>query len=238
MSVVPSLPTHSRLILRSQTSAAPNVSTILGHVPLMLQRSRRLLARIGAGAVLPVTPPLRALASHRVELDHAVRERPAEIETDPAAGDDRPRAIEYLTAGLVLVHAIKDECPGVVARLRDSPYGGPLNRTRERVRRTEVIHRGVLEERSHIAKRGHTDPQDIGISCGKDDLVQERGIETVLEADLRRIGRAREWIRSALQLAQAQSVLGMVEPTVTSPDMLSCVCVSRTAWVVSRVTGL
>src|SRR5262249_61833268 len=43
--------------------------------------------------VLVVRPPLRALAPGLVELEHAVRLRPAEVQGDSAPGGDRPRAV-------------------------------------------------------------------------------------------------------------------------------------------------
>src|SRR5258708_19671195 len=74
-----------------------------------------------ADVVGPVGPPLRAFAAGLIELQHAVRLRPAEIQRYAPARDDGPCALIHLASALVLVEANMHELPHQVARLRNTP---------------------------------------------------------------------------------------------------------------------
>src|SRR5215813_1004759 len=97
-----------------------------------------------AYAVGIVTPPLRPFAARLVELEHAVRLRPAEIERDAPARDDRPHSVVHLAARLVLVEAEVEPAPQEVTRLRHTAPNAPGDAAGHGVRCAEVVMGGVF----------------------------------------------------------------------------------------------
>src|SRR5471030_2653435 len=63
-------------------------------------------------------PPLRTFAARLVELHHTVRLRPADVERDAAAGDDRPYTVVHLALGFILIEAEMQPAAQVIAGLR------------------------------------------------------------------------------------------------------------------------
>src|SRR5207247_7623737 len=95
-----------------------------GLVATIEDAARRQTARVVGERV----PPLRPFAARLVELEHAVRLRPAEVQRDAPAGDDRPRAVVQLPPGLVLVEAEVQEAAQEVARLGRPAADAPPDR--------------------------------------------------------------------------------------------------------------
>ena len=79
-------------------------------------------------------PPLRPFAAGLVELEHAVGLRPAEVERDAAARDDRPHAVVHLALRFVLVEAEMQPAPQVIAGLRAAARDAVRDASRERIR--------------------------------------------------------------------------------------------------------
>src|SRR5262249_43744123 len=52
-----------------------------------------------------MTPPLRTFAACLIELQHAVRLRPPEVECDASAGDDRPHPVVHVSACFIVVES-------------------------------------------------------------------------------------------------------------------------------------
>src|SRR5215471_13552248 len=152
-----------------------------------------------ANVILVADPPLWAFAARLVELEHAVRLRPAEVERDPPPRDDRPRAVVQLQPSLVLVETKVQEGAGKVARLRYATDDTPLDLARERVGSSKTVFRLVLEEAGHVAERGKADPEDVRVVCGEHHLVEQVGIKSIAQTDLRWVRRAGEgMVRIAL----------------------------------------
>src|SRR5205814_9000093 len=126
-----------------------------------------------ADAIRERVPPLRTLAAHLIELEHAVRLAPAGVIGDAASGDQRPGAFVDDAARLVLVHPEEDEVAGEVARLRGTANDRPLDRVDDWVRRALVI----SEERCDVAERRGASAENIRVGHRIDELVQLRGIE-------------------------------------------------------------
>src|ERR1700694_5142244 len=106
-------------------------------------------------------PPLRAFASHLVELQHAVGLSPARIVGNAPPCDERPGAVVHDAPSLVLVHAEMDEVPGEIAGLRNAADDGPADFAGKRVGSTEIIFDFVSEERLHIAEGSRTGAEHI-----------------------------------------------------------------------------
>ena len=100
-SALPSVPTHSGVSFSAHTSAEPKCSITFGQVFDRVQRSRMPALRPAAHRVGMRQPPLRPFAAGLVQLEHAVGLRPAEVQRDATAGDDRPHAVVHLRAALV-----------------------------------------------------------------------------------------------------------------------------------------
>src|SRR5687768_607120 len=62
----------------------------------------------------------------------------------------------------------------------------------DRVSSTCEVLVGIPEERDDVAHRGHADAEDVRIFGGVNQLVQQRRVETVLQADTRWVRRARK----------------------------------------------
>src|SRR5262249_61952524 len=63
------------------------------------------LRRQSTNGVGVIVPPLRALTAGLVQLLRAVRQRETDIERDPLARDNRPRAVVHLALRIVLREA-------------------------------------------------------------------------------------------------------------------------------------
>ena len=160
----------------------------LGGVAAVEDAARRQAARL----VGIRHPPLRSFAAGLVELQHAVGLRPAEIERDAAARDDRPHAVVHLAFRFVLVEAEMQPAPQVVAGLRAAARNAALDASRQRIRGAGIVFVRVFEERRDIAPRGETDAEDVRVFRGVDHLIELGRIEAALEADLHRQLRQRQ----------------------------------------------
>src|SRR5262249_55970357 len=73
---------------------------------------------------------------------------------------------------------------GEVARLRDTPDDRPLDLPGDGIRVPEIVLRRILEEGIHVAEGGEADAEHVRILDSVDDLVQQRWIEPVLQANV------------------------------------------------------
>ena len=107
-----------------------------------------------------------------------------------ARRDVRIAAFPHDAPGLVLVEPEPDEGAQERAGLRAALGDRPAHDSRHRIRRARVVRFLVAEERVEIARGGEADAEHERILHGVLQFVEERGIETVLQADARRIRRA------------------------------------------------
>ena len=102
---------------------------------------------------------------------------------------------------------------------------------------------GVPEERADVAERGEADAQHRRVLRGEHDLVEQVRIEAVLQADLRRIGRAGERMRRRRtwrtpSRSGAISAVAPISPSIVSDAWvvrLACLGVEARRLVRQRV---
>jgi hypothetical protein len=81
-----------------------------------------------------------------------------------------------------------------VARLRYAAADAVRDEPRYRIGRARVVGARSLEEDAHVAPRREADAKCIRVRRRVDDLVELRGVEAILQADLRGVVCARERI--------------------------------------------
>ena len=145
--------------------------------------------RQAAHRVRVLVPPLRPFAAGLVQLEHAVRLGPAEVQRDAPAGDDRPHAVVHLALVFGLVEAEVQPAAQEVARLRDAARDAVTYLAGQRVGGAGVIGLRGLEEVAHIAPRREAHAQRQRILRLEHHHVQLGRIEAALDADLPAVRR-------------------------------------------------
>src|SRR5205823_498757 len=147
-------------------------------------------------------PPLRAFASHLVELEHAVGLAPARVVRHAPPGYERPGALVHDAARFVLVHAEEQEVPDEVARLRRAAHDLRLDRAGDRVGGAEIVLGLVAEERADIAERRGAGAEHVWVLDGVAELIKLGRVEAVLHAHIYRQCGHRHWGRERAAAAE------------------------------------
>ncbi len=122
----------------------------------------------------------------------APRLREAHIDVVAYRTDMRLHPLENLPALFVLVEAEVEIGAQQAPTLRDAVEERVPDLPGQRVGRAIVVLGRVMEERSHVADRRQPQPHHDRVLGGVHQLVDVVGVEAVLEADLLRVGYARE----------------------------------------------
>jgi hypothetical protein len=120
--------------------------------------------------------------------------------------------------------------------LRRAAADLPPDAASDRIGRADIVLGLVLEERTQVAERGEADPEHVRVLRHELDVVRQRRVEAVAQADPGRVRRSRNGF-AALQLANAQSPLGTVDSPPTTPSFVSDAWVISVACVVSSEAG-
>ena len=81
-----------------------------------------------------------------------------------------------------------------VAGLRLAAIDNPGNGAGQRIGRAFIVFGRVSEEGSHVAERGEADSEDVIVVGREYGLIEQFGIEAVLQADLCGIRRSGKWM--------------------------------------------
>ena len=122
--------------------------------------------------------------------------REPEVQRDAPAGDDRPRAVVHLAARpRPALKPSWSNARRIVARLRDAAARrsiAPRRRPDSRVPASSCV--CVLKNDATSRNAAKPIPSTYGSCAVNTTWYRQLRVEAVLEADLRRIRRAREWL--------------------------------------------
>ena len=152
-----------------------------------------------AGQIREVGPPYRGFITHHERFKKDIRQSEAAVHEEHPPVDLRPDAIGDHPARFILVESVKDRATKERRGLRHAVADNLVDAPRDRVGGTFIVSRFVAKERDQVTRRGIADAKNQRILGRENHLIEQIGVEAVLQANPGRIRCSGKWRRRAIR---------------------------------------